>query len=100
MAPAATHLSIALCILQQVQQEIAGLDWPTTLSRRVALVLCLGCATDASSEAAEGDASLTANYILQVPLCLLQVHLAQGKGCLPRVLEVNTQVRPTGLHNQ
>jgi hypothetical protein len=48
----------------------------------------------------EGDAALALHHVLQIALGLAQVHLAQGKGCLTRVLEVNTQVPATSLQQQ
>ena len=48
----------------------------------------------------EGHAALACHHILQVDLGLGQLHLAQGKGCLTRVLKVNTQVRPASLMQQ
>jgi hypothetical protein len=48
----------------------------------------------------EGDAALALHDVLQVALGLAKLHLAQGKGCLTRVLEVNTQVPATSLQQQ
>jgi hypothetical protein len=45
----------------------------------------------------EGHAALAADHVLQIALGLDQLHLAQGKRGLTRVLEVNTQVRATSL---
>jgi hypothetical protein len=94
------HLSVALRVGQQVQQELAALDGPAALAGRAALVLGLRRAADAAGEAVERDAALALHHVLQVALGLRQVHLAQGKGGLPGVLEVNTQVAARGLRER
>lgn len=92
-----SHLCVALSVLQQVQQELAGLHGPATLAGGAALVLGLCSAANAASEPVEWDAALASNDILQVALGLLQLHLTQSEGGLTRVLEVNTQVRAASL---
>ena len=73
---AVAHLSVALCVLQQVEEELAALLGPAALRRPGHLRL--GVPADAAIEEAEGDGLLVRDDVLQVLLGLLQAHVLDG----------------------
>lgn len=82
---AITDLSVALRILEQVQKEARGLQWPPALAVRLEL-LHLACAADAAAEATERHGSLVSDDVLEVTLGLGEVHVLNGLSCLTSVL--------------
>merc|ERR1712172_192121 len=80
-------LSIALGVLEHVEQELSRLHWPPALSCSMNLVgLCV--ATNSSHETPEGDDLLLGDNILEVLGGPVEGHGLDGLGCLPCVLEV------------
>lgn len=86
------HLSVALSVLEEVEQELNRLHGPATRAAGVVLVLGLGSTANAAVEAPEGDAPLAQQHSLQVLLGSLKSLTLDGEGSLTGVLEVNTQV--------
>jgi hypothetical protein len=86
------YLGIGLSVLQEAEQELARLDGPAALAAWVVLVLGLGGASHAALVAAEGDAALALEHLLEVLLGVVELPALNGKGGLPGVLEVNTQI--------
>merc|ERR550525_2060672 len=89
-------LGVALGVLEHVQQELGGLDWPPSLGGAVDLV-GLGVTANASHEAPEGNDFLLGDDVLEVLGGPVEGHGLDGLGRLPRVLEVNSQVGALGL---
>jgi hypothetical protein len=75
-----TYLCVALCILEQVQQELARLLGPPPLPVALAHVLGLRRPPDASAEPPEGDHLLVGDNILQIGLGPDQGHVLDGLG--------------------
>ena len=92
-----SHLSVALSVLEQPQDELARLGRPAGLAVSRTLVLGLRGATDATAEAAEGDRALVLQHVLQVLLGGLERALLEGERCFACVFEVHAQVRPACL---
>ena len=86
------YLGVALCVLKQAEEELSRLYGPAALAHRVALVRSLRGASDGAIVAAERNAALEAQDVLEVPLRLGQLHLLDGEGSLACVLEVDTQI--------
>mmetsp|Transcript_23042 Transcript_23042/g.27851 ORF Transcript_23042/g.27851 Transcript_23042/m.27851 type:complete len:221 (+) Transcript_23042:54-716(+) len=89
----ALHLSVALRVLQQVEQELARLSWPATLSVGATGILCLCGTANSTAETTESNSLLVCDDVLKVLLGPGEVHLLQGHGGLTSVLKVHTQVR-------
>ena len=83
-----THLSIALCILQQTQQKGCWLHWPTSLPIRVAW-FGLGSSPNSTAKPAERNSLLVSKNILQIPLGLHQRKALNCLRCFPSVLKGN-----------
>ena len=90
------HLSIAFGILEQTQQECGRFNWPSSLTIWVA-GLRLGSPSDTSTEPSEWDGLFVRKHIFQVPLGLGKIELLNCLCCLPRILEVNSEVRTSCL---
>lgn len=80
------YFSIALSILEQIKNEISGLNRPASLTIRLA-VLRLSSTTNTTAKAAEGNGLLVSQNIFQVTFGLSQLHFPDGMGCLSRVLK-------------
>jgi hypothetical protein len=90
--------SVGLSILEQVQEELAGLLGPAGEGAREMLVLLgLSSAANSSDGAAEGDGVLVVQDALQESLSLLKSHSTDGVSGGMGVLEVDTQVGTLGL---
>merc|ERR1719234_2266271 len=88
--------ALALGVLEHVEQELSRLHWPPALSCSMDLVgLCV--ATNSSHETPEGDNLLLGDNILEVLGGPVKGHGLDGLGCLPGVLEVNSQVGALSL---
>ena len=95
---AAAHLSIALGILEQVEQEFDRLRRPAALGgRRARRVLRLRMPADAAVEEAERHRLLLLQHVLEVALRLLERHRADSGGGDAGVLEVDAQVAAARL---
>jgi len=81
-----SYLSIALGVLQEVQQETTRLFGPARLSTRDLVLLTLRMTTSVLVEAPEGDGILVLDDVVQELLRALQGHALQGLGRLTRVL--------------
>lgn len=81
------YLSIAGCILQQIQQVQAALLGPASLGG--AVCLSLSVATNAASKAAERHCLFVRNNILKELLCLLQAHMADCSSSLTSILPIS-----------
>jgi len=90
------ELGIALSILQHLQKKLCALLRPSTLCREAPL-LRLCTTSNTTCVPPERNTFLVRNDILQESDGTLQVHVLQRLRCLPRVLVVNTQMRPTSL---
>ena len=90
-----TNLSVAFEVLQQTNDSLNRLLGPSALSGVVDLGLRVSPNT--ASEAAERDGGLVVKDLLQVLLSLAEVHSSQSHDGFASVLEVDAQVRPTGL---
>jgi hypothetical protein len=89
----AKYLSVALGVLEEVQQELAALRRPSDLRRGgTRRVLGLRSAANATVEEAEGNRLLLDEDILEVALGFLEAHTPDRSSRHARVLEVNTQV--------
>jgi hypothetical protein len=92
------ELSVGLCVLEQVQQELAGLGGVATLGARELLVhLGLGVTANSTLEATEGNHLLVLLDVLKELLGLAERHALDVVGSLTGVLEVNTEIRAAGL---
>ena len=83
-------LGVALRVLQELQQELGGLERPPALGG--AVDLGLGVTAYTSHEPPEGDDLLVRDHVLQILGGAVQGHGLDGLGCLPGVLEVDPQV--------
>lgn len=83
-------VSIALAVLQHLQQELGGLLGPAPLSGFE--LLSLGATTYSAIEASEWDALLMGDHVLEVGDRALQGHLLDGICGLAGVLEVHAEV--------
>merc|ERR1719508_576595 len=83
-------LSIGLCILQHIQQKLARLKRPSSLSSFVNLTL--GMSAYSAHKSSEGNNLFLSHDILQVSLGSVQRHLLYSLGCLSGVLEVNPEI--------
>merc|ERR1719429_388044 len=88
--------TLALGILEHVEQELCRLHGPSALSSSMNLV-GLGVPSYSSHETPEGDDLLLGNDILEVLGGPVKGHGLDGLGCLPCVLEVHPQVGALGL---
>ena len=88
-------LGVALRVLQELQQELGGLERPPALGSSVHLGL--GVTANSSHEPPEGDDLLVSHDVLQILGGAVQGHGLDGLGCLAGVLEVNPQVGALGL---
>ena len=70
------ELSITLRVLQQLQQELARLERPSSLAGSVRLGL--GVATNTSHEPPEGNNLLVGDHVLQILVGAVQGHLLDG----------------------
>jgi len=89
-------LSVALGILEHVEQELGRLHGPPALSGSMDLV-GLGMPSNSSHETPERDDLLLGDDVLEVLGGPVKGHGLDGLGCLPCVLEVNPQVGALGL---
>eukprot|EP00955_Chlamydomonas_euryale_P077624 362982-Chlamydomonas_euryale.AAC.13 len=96
----ATDLGVALRILQQAQNELAALDRPAALARRLPLLLGLGRAASAACVAHERDAARLLQHSLQVLFGLRQGLATDGVGGLASVLVVHAKVRAARLRSR
>ena len=83
-------LGVALRVLEQLEEELSGLERPPALGG--AVDLGLGVAADTSHEPPEGDDLLVTNHVLEILGGAVERHRLDGLGCLASVLEVNPQV--------
>ena len=88
-------LGVALRVLEELQQELGGLERPPALGGPVHLGL--GVTADSPHEPPEGDDLLVGHNILQILRGAVERHRLDGLGCLAGVLEVNPQVGALGL---
>ena len=84
------YLGVGLGVLEQVQDELAGLGGPAGHGH--AERLGLGSATDTAVEATERDSLLVLLDIGEVSQSLAELHARDGSSDLTGVLEVNTEV--------
>ena len=77
--------SIGLCVLQQVEEELGRLLWPTTLIGSEDFGLSMSA--NASIEPAERNDLLLGNDVLQVGDSPVEVHLFDGLSSLTGVLQ-------------
>lgn len=90
------HFGVGLGVLQEVQQEATRLLGPSSLGGSISLGLSVS--SDTVDKSSEGDGVLVGNDVLQVGLGASQGESLDGLAGLAGVLEVNTQVRATGLN--
>jgi len=83
-------LRVALGVLEHVEEELAGLERPTSLTGAVDGGLSV--ATNTTHKPPEGDDLLLGDDVLQVGLGPVEGHLLDGLGRLPGVLEVAPEV--------
>ena len=90
-----TYFSIALCILEKIQNEFSRLGRPTSLTIRVAR-LSLRCTSNTTTVPTEGNGLLVGNHILKIPFSLAKLQLPDGKSCLTCVLnKMSAKLLPT-----
>lgn len=82
---AETYFSIALSILEQIQNELGRLHRPAPLAIGMP-VLGLSCTPNTTAETSERNGLLVNQNILQISLCLNQGHLPDRERGLPCVL--------------
>lgn len=87
------YLGVALGVPQQTEQETGTLLWPATLACRLALVLGLCSAPNATTKAAERNRSLVCQDVLEILFGFVQLHFADSQGRLSGVLEMHAQIR-------
>lgn len=80
---------------QQVQDNLHGLLWPSTLGDSE--FLGLGGSTSGSSVSGVWDASLVLKHLVEVLLSDNHVHSSEGSAHIVGVLEVGSDVVSTGL---
>jgi hypothetical protein len=83
-------LGVGLCVLQQVEKELARLGRPAALGGAVNLGLSVSAYT--SHESSEGNDFLLCDDILEILGGSVEGHLLDGLGRLTGVLEVNPEV--------
>ena len=88
-------LGVTLSVLQELEQELRGLERPSALGSPVHLGL--GVTADTAHEPPEGNDLLVGDHVLQILGGTMQGHGLDGLGCLASVLEVNPQVGTLGL---
>ncbi len=91
----ALNLSVALSVLQEIQQEAARLFGPATLSTANFELLSHSLATNASVEATERNDILVLDDIVQISLSTLQAVALEGNGSFTSVLLTLQSVRKT-----
>lgn len=90
--------SVGLGVLEEIQQELAGLLGPASKgARNVLMLLGLGSAANTSDGATEGDGILVVQDTLKESLGLLKTHSTDGVSGSVGVLEVDTQVGSLSL---
>lgn len=89
------NFGIAFCIFQKLEKEISTLFWPSSL--RVLVIFGLGFSANTSTESSEWNNLLLSDYILQVFVCLPDVHLLNSLGCLTGVLKMHPEVWASSL---
>lgn len=87
-------LGVGLSVLEQVLDELDGLDGPSGLGH--AKLLTLAGSADGSGVLSEGDGSLVVGNLLKVDEGLLDVPASDGTGDLVGVLERGSQVGAPG----
>ena len=91
------RLSVSLQVLQENQEELASRLRPSALASSSLDHVSLSVTTDISVVSAESNNVLVGNDVIQVSLGLDQRHSLDGSTDLMSVLEVNGQVRTTGV---
>lgn len=84
-------VGVGLSVLEEVDEELGGLDGPAGLADTE--LLALSSATLTTGETAHGDGHALVLDVVKVGKSLLEVHAADGLGSLAGVLERNTEVR-------
>jgi len=91
----ALDLSVALSVLQQVNNEVGRLNGPTGLCGLERLGL--SSAANTTVVAAEGNGLLVLLDVTEVRESLAQLHASDSSSYFTSVLEMNTEIRTSGL---
>lgn len=83
-------VGIGLKVLEQSQDNLDGLLWPST--QTPSEFLSLTCSADASVVSGEWDASSLGEDILQICLSLVDTHALNCSGSLISVLIVDSEI--------
>lgn len=93
----ALHLGIGLGVGEHVQHHLGGLLGPGTLRARYVQELGLGVSPHALREAGKGHRPLVLQHVLQELFGLTHLPTHDGVAHFADVLEVDAQMRATGL---
>lgn len=87
-------LCIRFSVLEEVENDLYGLDGPATLGQLE--LFGLGSASNVAGEASEGNASLVVENIFKISSSLKKVLSLDGRGGFVGVLEVDAKIGSLG----